>query len=58
MDNNHFEGELTNVPADLEYLYVWGPDTDQAEFRLGHRPLGARTQVNDIVEYWGDMTLM
>lgn len=57
VDNNHFEGVLNNVPADLEYLYVWGPDRDQAEFRLGHRPLGARTQVNDIVEYWGDMTL-
>ena len=57
VDNNHFEGVLTNVPANLHYLYVWGPRTDQAEFRLGHRPLGARSQVNDIVDYWGDMTL-
>ncbi|MBR2618366.1 MAG: hypothetical protein IKC81_03555 [Paludibacteraceae bacterium] len=57
VDNNHFEGVLTNVPANLQYLYVWGPRTDQAEFRLGHRPLGSRSQVNDIVDYWGDMTL-
>jgi hypothetical protein len=57
VDVNHFEGTLTNVPANLQYLYVWGPKSDQAEFRLGHRPLGARSQVNDIVEYWGDMTL-
>lgn len=57
VDINHFEGTLTNVPANLHYLYVWGPRTDQAEFRLGHRPLGARSQVNDIVDYWGDMTL-
>lgn len=52
-----FEGTLTGVPENLEYLYVWGPRTDQAEFRLGHRPLGSRTTVNDIVDYWGDMTL-
>ena len=57
VDNTHFEGVLNNVPADLHYLYVWGPDTDQAEFRYNHRPLGARSQVNDIVDYWGDMTL-
>ena len=57
VDNTHFEGVLTNVPSDLHYLYVWGPDTDQAEFRYNHRPLGARSQVNDIVDYWGDMTL-
>jgi hypothetical protein len=57
VDNTHFEGVLTSVPAGLHYLYVWGPDTDQAEFRYNHRPLGSRSQVNDIVEYWGDMTL-
>lgn len=57
VDNTHFEGVLYNVPADLHYLYVWGPGTDQAEFRMSHRPLGARSQVNDIVDYWGDMTL-
>lgn len=57
VDNTHFEGVLNNVPADLHYLYVWGPDTDQAEFRYNHRPLGARSRVNDIVDYWGDMTL-
>jgi hypothetical protein len=57
VDNTHFEGVLTNVPSDLHYLYVWGPDTNQAEFRYNHRPLGARSQVNDIVDYWGDMTL-
>lgn len=57
VDKTHFEGVLTSVPAGLHYLYVWGPRTDQAEFRYNHRPLGSRSQVNDIVEYWGDMTL-
>ncbi|MCQ2350617.1 MAG: hypothetical protein MJ003_01435 [Paludibacteraceae bacterium] len=52
-----FEGTITGVPENLEYLYVWGPRNDQTEFRMGHRPLGGRTAVNDIVEYWGDMTL-
>lgn len=57
VDETHFEGTLTDVPANLHYLYVWGPRNDQAEFRWGHRPLGSRSQVNDIVDYWGDMTL-
>lgn len=57
VDATHFEGTLTGVPANLEYLYVWGPRIDQAEFRMGHRPLGGRSSVHDIVEYWGDMTL-
>ncbi|MBQ6732301.1 MAG: hypothetical protein IJR06_04190 [Paludibacteraceae bacterium] len=57
VSDTKFEGTITNVPADLQYLYVWGPRNDQSEFRLGHRPLGARNKVNDIVEYWGDMTL-
>lgn len=52
-----FEGTLTGVPENLEYLYVWGPRNDQTEFRMGHRPLGGRSTINDIVEYWGDMTL-
>ncbi len=57
VDETHFEGTLKNVPADLHYLYVWGPRTDQSEYRFNHRPLGARSVVNDKVEYWGDMTL-
>lgn len=57
VDATHFEGTLTNVPFNLEYLYVWGPRIDQTEFRMGHRPLGGRSSVHDIVEYWGDMTL-
>ncbi len=52
-----FEGTLTGVPANLEYLYVWGPRKDQSEFRLGHRPLGGRVQVTDKVDSWGDFTL-
>lgn len=56
-DATHFEGTINKVPADLEYLYVWGPRIDQTEFRLGHRPLGSRSKVYDIVEFWGDMTL-
>ena len=57
VDETHFAGTLKNVPADLHYLYVWGPRTDQSEYRFNHRPLGARSVVNDKVEYWGDMTL-
>lgn len=57
VDETHFSGTLKNVPADLHYLYVWGPRTDQSEYRFNHRPLGARSVVNDKVEYWGDMTL-
>lgn len=57
VDATHFEGIIENVPANLEYLYVWGPRIDQTEFRMGHRPLGGRSSVHDIVEYWGDMTL-
>lgn len=57
VSDTKFEGTISDVPEDLQYLYVWGPRNDQAEFRLGHRPLGARSKVNDIVEYWGDMTL-
>ncbi len=57
VDATHFEGTITGVPINLEYLYVWGPRIDQTEFRMGHRPLGGRTSVHDIVEYWGDMTL-
>ena len=57
IDSEYFEGTLAGVPANLHYLYVWGPRNDQAEFRMGHRPLGSRSQVNDIVDYWGDMTL-
>jgi hypothetical protein len=57
VDETHFEGTLKNVPADLHYLYVWGPRMDQSEYRFNHRPLGARSVVNDKVEYWGDMTL-
>lgn len=57
VDATHFEGTLTNVPAGLSYLYVWGPRSDQAEFRMGHRPLGGRTSTHDIVDSWGDMTL-
>lgn len=52
-----FEGTLTGVPANLEYLYVWGPRKDQCEFRFGHRPLGGRVQVTDRVDSWGDFTL-
>ena len=57
VDETHFEGTLKNVPADLHYLYVWGPRMDQSEYRFNHRPLGGRSVVNDKVEYWGDMTL-
>ena len=57
VDATHFEGTIKNVPADLHYLYVWGPGTDQSEYRFNHRPLGARNVVNDKVDYWGDMTL-
>lgn len=57
VDETHFSGTLKNVPANLHYLYVWGPRTDQSEYRFNHRPLGARSVVNDVVEYWGDMTL-
>lgn len=57
VDETHFEGTLKNVPADLHYLYVWGPRMDQSEYRFNHRPLGSRSVVNDKVEYWGDMTL-
>lgn len=57
VSDTKFEGTISDVPANLEYLYVWGPRNDQTEFRMGHRPLGARTVVNDKVEYWGDMTL-
>jgi hypothetical protein len=57
VDETHFEGTIKNVPADLHYLYVWGPRTDQSEYRFSHRPLGGRNEVNDKVEYWGDMTL-
>lgn len=57
VDDTHFSGTLKNVPANLHYLYVWGPRTDQSEYRFNHRPLGGRTVVNDVVEYWGDMTL-
>ena len=56
-DATHFYGTIKNVPADLQYLYVYGERVDQAEFRMGHRPLGGKTKVTDIVEYWGDMTL-
>lgn len=57
VSDTKFEGTLTGVPANLEYLYVWGPRKDQTEFRIGHRPLGGRVQVTDKVDYWGDMTL-
>jgi hypothetical protein len=57
VDETHFEGTIKNVPADLHYLYVWGPRMDQSEYRFNHRPLGGRNVVNDKVEYWGDMTL-
>lgn len=57
IDDSHFSGTISGVPADLEYLYVWGDRIDQAESRLTHRPLGGRTKVNDIVDCWGNMTL-
>ncbi len=56
-DATTFVGVIKNVPEDLQYLYVYGSRVDQAEFRMGHRQLGAKNKVQDIVEFWGDMTL-
>lgn len=56
-DATTFVGVIKDVPEDLQYLYVYGSRVDQAEFRMGHRPLGGKTKVHDVVEYWGDMTL-